>query len=189
MLKPLLTGSYVFVLLLAGSLSAQAQVPQPPSSSSQPQAPTAPQGNPSSQPRVPTAPQGNPSSQPQAQISPDELQKFARSLKQLLAIEKGLNQEMAQVVSKSGMSQERFSEIYQAQKNPSTQPKTAITSQEKQQFQKTFTKLGEIQQKGQSKMEQVVKKEGLDPARFNQILVTVRQDPTLLQKVRQMIQS
>jgi len=167
MLKPLLTGSYVLVLLLFGSLSAQAQVSQSTSPPSQPQVPVV----------------------PQAKISPDELQKFARSLKQLLVIQQGVKQEMAQVVGQSGLSQQRFMEIYQARKNPSTQPTTAITSQEKQNFDKTFTRLGEIQQKAQSKEQQTIQKEGLQPERFYQILMAVRQDPTLQQKVRQMIQS
>ena len=104
-------------------------------------------------------------------------------------IEQGVNQQIAQEVSKSGLSEQRFTEIYQAQNNPSSQPTTAITSQEKQKFQKTFTKLGEIQHQGQSKMQQVVKKEGIEPARFQQIMAAVKQDPTLKQKVQQMIQS
>jgi len=166
-LKQLLTGSYVFVFLLAGSLSAQAQVPQP--------------ASPSTQPQVPTA--------PQAQISSEELKKFARTLKQLLVIEQGVNQQIAQAVSQSGLSEQRLTEIYQAQKNPSVQPTTAITSKEKQQFQKTFTKVGEIQQQGQSKTQQVFQKEGLEPTRFKQIFATVKQDPSLKQKVQQMIQS
>ena len=166
MLKQLLTGSYVFVLLLAGTWSVQAQVPNP---------------APSTQPQVTTA--------PQTQISPEELQKFARTLKQLIVIEQGVNQQIAQAVSQSGLSEQRLTEIYQAQKNPSVQPTTAITSKEKQQFQKTFTKVGEIQQQGQSKTQQVFQKEGLEPTRFKQIFATVKQDPSLKQKVQQMIQS
>ncbi len=166
MLKQLLTGSYVFVLLLAGIRSVQAQVPNP---------------APSTQPQVTTA--------PQTQISPEELQKFARTLKQLIVIEQGVNQQISQAVSQSGLSEQRFTEIYQARNNPPSQPKTAISSQEKQKFDRTFTKLGEIQQQGQSKMQQIVKKEGIEPARFQQIMAAVKQDPALKQKVQQMIQS
>ncbi len=166
MLKPLLTGSYVFVLLFVGSLSAQAQVPQPTSPPSQSQVPVV----------------------PQAKITPDELQKFARSLKQLLVVEQGVKQEMAQAIGQSGLSEQRLREIYQAKKNPSTQPTTAITLQEKQKFDKTFARLREIQQKANSKELQAIQKEGLQPERFNQILIAVRQDPTLQQKVRKMIQ-
>jgi hypothetical protein len=38
-------------------------------------------------------------------------------------------------------------------------------------------------------MEQTVKSEGLEIPRFNQIFLAIRQDPQLLQKVRQMLRS
>lgn len=171
MLKQFLTGSSVFGFLLVTSLSAQAQVPQSTSPSTQLQPPASSQ------------------TQPQSQISQDELQKFARSLKQLLTIQQGTKQEMSQVVEGSGLGQKRFLEIYQAQKNPSAQPKPAISSQEKQQFDKAFTRLGQIQQQAQSKMQQAVQKEGLNPVRFNQILTLVRQDPKLQQQVQKLIRS
>lgn len=166
MLKRLLTGSCVFVMLFVGTLSAQAQAPQP---------------APSKKPQAPAA------SQPQ--FSQEELQKFAKTMKQMLAIQESTNQEMKQVVGQSGLSEERFMEIYQSQKDPSAKPKKAITSPEKEQYDKAFVRLEGIQQKTREKMQQIVQKEGLEPARFNQILATVRQDPALQQKVRQMIQS
>lgn len=179
MLKQFLTGSYIFSFLIVSSLSAQAQVPQSTSPSNQPKAPASSQTQPLTQPQT----------QPQTQISQDELQKFARGLKQLLTIQEGVKQQMAQVVNQSGLSQQRFLQIYQSQKDPSSQPKPAVSSKEKQQFDQAYTKLGEIQKQAQSKMQQAVQKEGLAPARFNQILVMVRQDPALQQKVRQLIQS
>jgi hypothetical protein len=166
MLKQLLTGSSVLVLLLAGGLSAQAQVPQSSSSPSSSQL----------------------TGTPQTQVSPDDLQKFARSIKQLRVIQQGERQQIVQLVSQSGLSRERFMEIYQAQQTPPQQPKQAITPKEQQQFNIAFAKIGQIQQQNQSKKERVVQKEGLQPARFNQILEAVRQDSSLQEKVKQMIQ-
>jgi lipoprotein-anchoring transpeptidase ErfK/SrfK len=168
--KQLLTGTYILGLLLVGNLSAQAQVQKPASSPSQTQAPTAP-----------TA--------PQTQVSQEELQKFARTIKQLIAIEQGANQEMTQVIGQSGLTQDRFIEINRAQRSPSAKPTKAVTPQEKQQYDKAFSRLGEIQKQAESKMEQVVQKEGIPIKRFNEIEAAVRQDPAMQQKVRQMIQS
>lgn len=177
--KQILTGSYVFVFLLASSLSAHAQVPKPASPSASPSA--SPPASPSSQPQVPAT--------SQTKVNPDELQKFARSLKQLLVIEQGANQQIVQLIGQSGLSQPRFLEIYKAQRTPSAQPTKAVTSQEKQQFDKAFTSLRSIQQEANTKMQQVLQKEGLNPESFNKIEAAVRQDPALQQKVREIIQS
>jgi hypothetical protein len=104
-------------------------------------------------------------------------------------IEQGANQQIMQVIGQSGLSQPRFLEIYKAQRSPSAQPTKAVTSQEKQQFDKAFTSLRSIQQKANTEMQQVLQKEGLQPESFNKIEAAVRQDPQLQQKVRQMIQS
>lgn len=181
MLKQLLIGSYVLVLLLVGSLSAQAQVPQSSSSPSPSQVPVVPQTSSSPSPsQVPGA--------PQSQISPDDLQKFARSVKHLQVIQQGEKQQIVQLISQSGLTGERFIEIYEAQKTPSQQPKKVISRTEQQKFNTTYSKIKEIQQQSQPKKEQAVQKEGLQPARFYQILEAVRQDSTLQQKVQQMIQ-
>ncbi|GAB1539850.1 hypothetical protein NUACC21_25180 [Scytonema sp. NUACC21] len=167
MFKQFLTGSCISLFLVVGNLSAQAQ-----------QKPTSP--TPQTQP-----PASNTSTN--TQVSSEELQKFARTIKQLITIEQGANQEMTQVIAKSGLSQPRFMSIYKAQRTPSEQPKQAITPQEKQQFEKAFASLREIQQQAETKMQQVLQTEGLRPERFNQIEAVVRQDPALQKKVREMI--
>ncbi|NJM69046.1 MAG: DUF4168 domain-containing protein [Scytonema sp. RU_4_4] len=171
MFKQILIGSYVFVFLLVSSLSAHAQQAPKPTS-------------PSSQPQVPITPQTS-----GTKVSQEELQKFASSLKQLLVIEQGANQQITEIVSKSGLSEQRFLEINKAQQNPSQPPAQAITPQEKQQFDKAFTSLRSVQQEANTKMQQVLQKEGLQAERFKQINAAVRQDPTLQQKVREMIKS
>ena len=164
MFKQLLTGGSVFALLLVSSLSAQAQSPQPPR---QPQAPVV----------------------PQAQIESNELQQFANAIKQLRVIQQESITQMTQVVQREGLSEQRFMEIYQSKRNPSAQPTGKITQEEQQKFEQASTKIREIQQSAQPKMEQAVAKAGLNVQRFNQISAAVRQDPALQQKVQQMIQS
>jgi polyribonucleotide nucleotidyltransferase len=163
--KQLLSGSVLTVVLVAGSLSAQAQAP-----------------------KQPTSPSSQPQAAPQTQISSAELEKFARTLKQLLAIEQGANQQIVQTIGQSGLSQQRFLELYKAQRDPSNQPTQKVTTQEKQQFDKAFTSLRGIQQQAETQMKQVLQKEGLKIERFNQIEAQVRQDSQLQQKVREIIQ-
>jgi hypothetical protein len=126
---------------------------------------------------------------PQVQIEPEELQKFSNAIKQLQVIQENSVTQMRQVVEKGGLSEQRFMQIYQAGRNPSAQPTAKITPEEQQNFEQASTRIKKIQQETQSKMMQVVEKEGLDVERFNQIMAAVRQNPSLQQKVRQMIQS
>lgn len=163
MLKQLLSVGSSLVLLFASSLSAQAQAQKP---APKPQAPAA----------------------PQVQIAPEELQKFSNTIKQLQVIQQGAVTEMTKVVQRGGLSEQRFMQIYQAQRNPSAQPTPKITPKEQQNFEQASTKIKDIQQQTQSKMMQVVEKEGLNVQRFNQIMAAVRQDRALQQKVQQMIQ-
>lgn len=167
MFKQVLTGSCVILSLLVGNLSAQAQQPKPVSPSTQPQQTVA----------------------PNTKISSDELKKFVSSVKKLIVIEQGANQDITQIIGKSGLSQQRFFDIYKSQQNPPVQPTQAITPQEKQQFDKAFTNLVSVQKKVESQRQQVLQSEGLKPEQFDQIEAVVRQDPELLQRVRQMIKS
>lgn len=162
MLKQLLTGSSIIALVLVSSLPAQSQAQSP-------------------------APQTPAQGAPQTQVSSEELQKFAKSVKQILTIEQGAQTKMAQAVKAEGLSEERFMAIYKVQQNPQAQPKPTVTSQEKQKYDKAFTKLGQIQQDTQSQMAQVLKQQGLEVKRFNEILVAVRQNPDLREKVQQLI--
>lgn len=164
MFKQFLTGSSFFAFLLVSSLSAHAQAPKP-TQSVQPQAPAA----------------------TQTKISSEELQKFARTIKQLIAIEQGANQQMGEVLSKSGLPQERFVEIHKSQRDPSAKPATAISPDEKKKYENAIASLRQIQQKAEVNMQNVLQKEGLKLERFNQIEAVVRQDPTLQQKVRDLI--
>jgi len=166
MLKQLLTGILVSILLLVGSLSAQADTLE----------------------LTPT-PQSQAQEAPQIQVSPEELQKFANAIKQLQVTYQKFQTLMVQAVEDEGLSQERFTEIYLAQQNPEVKPQTEITQKEEQDFEKAFMKVEKIQQENQSQMKQVVEAKGLEVQHFNQIFVATLQDPALRKKVRQMLKS
>lgn len=166
MLKQLLVGSSVFVLLFAGSVSAQeTQAPE-----AQPQAPAAPQDSPTTE------------------VSSTELEQFARVIPQLQEIQQSAQQQAAQVIQESGLSTERFSEIYQSQQS-GTAPSAEVTSEEQQSYDEASTKIESLEQDVRSQQEEVLQTEGLEPQRFGEILVAVRQDPTLQQQVQELLQS
>lgn len=125
----------------------------------------------------------------QANVSQAELQKFASAVKKLQPIQKQALSQISQAIQQEKLSEQRFGEIYQARQNPQAQPAKKISPQESKQFEQANAKIAQIQQSTQSQMEQTVKSEGLDIKRFNEIFLTIRQNPDLLQKVQKMIQS
>jgi hypothetical protein len=165
MLKRLLVGSSVLVLVFAGSLSAQ----EAPAPEAQPQTQEAPQA---------------PST---TEVSQSELEQFARVIPQLQEIQQSAQQEAAQVIQESGLSTERFSEIYQSQQS-GTVPSTEVTSEEQQSYDAASTKIQSLEEEVRSQQEEVLQSEGLEPQRFGEILVAVRQDPALQQQVQELLQ-
>lgn len=165
MLKQLLVGSSVFVVLFAGSVSAQ-----------EPQAPEA-------QPPTQDAPQ----TAPTTEVSQSELEQFVRVVPQLQEIQQSAQQQAAQVIQESGLSTERFSEIYQSQQSGAA-PSSEVTSEEQQSYDEASTKIESLEQDVRSQQEEVLQTEGLEPQRFGEILVAVRQDPALQQQVQELLQ-
>lgn len=166
MLKQLLVGSSVFTLLFAGGLSAQ-EAPAPESETQTQEAPQAPTAT---------------------EVSSEELEQFARVIPQLQEIQQSAQQEAAQVIQDSGLSTERFSEIYQSQQ-AGTAPTAEVTPEEQQSYEAASTKIESLEQEVRSQQEEVLQSEGLEPQRFGEILVAVRQDPTLQQQVQELLQS
>lgn len=168
----------------AGSTSPQNPT-QPGSKPANTQAPATQSAPPtSSQPQSPTQQQA-----PQAQVSQEELKKFASAVKKLQPIQQGALSQITDVIKQQKLSEKRFGEIYQSRQNPQAQATAKVTPEESKKFEQANAKIEQIQQSTQSKMEQTVKSEGLEIPRFNQIFLAIRQNPELLQKVRQMLKT
>lgn len=159
MLKQLLSASSVLALLLIGNLpAAYAQTQE-------------------------SLPQAQMQIIAQSDVSSDELEKFASAIKQLLEIEQQSRAQIAQVIETQGFTQERFTEIYQAQRNPEQQPTPQISDEEKQKFEQVVQQAIEIRQQSQAQKEEAVQNQGLDVDRFNEILTAIQQSPELQEQV------
>lgn len=139
------------------------------------------------QPQTQPAPQRQPA--PQAEVSQQDLQKFANTVKKLQPIQQQAETQIMQIIQQQKLSEQRFGEIYQSRQNPQAKPTTAITPEENKRFDQAAVKIQELQKTTQSRMEKAVREEGLEIPRFNQIFIAIRSNPALLQKVQQMIQS
>jgi hypothetical protein len=122
------------------------------------------------------------------EVTDAELQQFTAMLTQLQAIESSAQAELLQVVQASGLSEERFGQLYQAQQNPNATLEPAATPEEQQSFDQAIAQFATIEQETRSQQNQVFES-GLPPERFEQIFAAVQQDPDLRQQVQQMLRN
>ncbi len=207
-------GLFVSLPALAGSAdvgnSSSTQVSQaddlaPSESMGQPDAPAegsmTPAEPPPAQPNAPaqTPPTEAPANEPMDEtmspseapmsesVTPDELEQFANVVPELQAIQQSAQAGVAAAIEESGLTRERFSELYQAQESPEAASDATASPEEQQSFSVAFAEIQQIEQEIQSQREQVLADEGLDLQRFNEILGAIQQDPSLQQQVQEML--
>lgn len=160
MMKRILLGCSLVLLLLVGALPAHAQTP--------------------------SAPQAAPAA---SKPSQEELKKFASAIKQMLLIAQETDNQIAQVVQKSGMSETRLREIYLSKTDPNSKLQKPVTSQEQQIYDQTLARMTEIEKDARAKMDKTIVAQGLQVDRFNQIFSAIQQDPELRKQVRSLIEA
>ncbi|MBE9178877.1 DUF4168 domain-containing protein [Oculatella sp. LEGE 06141] len=136
---------------------------------------------------APTAPAAPGTSAPATDVSQAELQQFANAIPELQALEQSAQQEVAQTIQSSGLSRERFTEIFQSQQSPTATPSSEVSEDEQQSFEEAIAQIQSIERETLSQQAQVLQSQGLEPERFNQILAAIRQDPALQQQVQQLL--
>jgi Domain of unknown function (DUF4168) len=182
MLKFLIVSSVCSGLWAIPAL-AQSSAPASPASP----APAAPAPN-SPAPSSP-APQAAPSPAPASEpVSQTEVEKFASTVKQFQTIQQEAQQQAGQILEGEDLSVDRFNEILQTQQNPQApQPSTAVSSQERQKFDRAVSKLDELRQSTRQRMDQALQSQGFERERFSQILAQVRQDAGLRARVQEQL--
>ncbi len=144
---------------------------------------------PSASPAVPTPPAQAAPSVPAQPVSSEDLQKFAKVVKQLLALDQATEAEMVTAIEKAGLPKERFLVLYLAKRDPAGKPDVKITADEAKQYANAETQVTAIQKNAIAKQDEVIKAEGFNGQRFNQIMNAVQGDPKLQQDLKKMLQS
>lgn len=136
---------------------------------------------------TPQAPASKPAPAVQS-VTPAETRQFANAVKQVLIISRDMETQATQAIRGEGLTEQRFDEIFRSQRNPQQKPSKPVEANEKQKYDRVVAKLMQLSKDNDAKVETVVKKEGLDMSRFNQIFQAVRANPQLRQQVQQLIQ-
>ena len=122
-------------------------------------------------------------------VSKDEVQKFANAIKQILVVNRESEKKAAQAIKdEKGLTEQRFDEIYNAQKDPKATPAVQIQPKERQSYDRVVTKLVQIQKDSDVKMEEAVKAQKLEMSRFNQIFEAAQKSPQLRQEIQKLVQ-
>lgn len=186
-MKQILIGCLAFAVVVGGyTPTAQAQT-QAPANSPAPAPGNTPAEKPAPQPNAPVEKPAPQPAAPAVAPSQEELQKFSKVVKQLLVLGKEAEAQIAQAIKKEGLTEERFGEIYASQNNPQAKPARQVTPKEQQSYNQAFTNVRQIQESTDAKLQSLVKQEGLEVQRFNQIFAAVQRDPKLRQEVQKMI--
>jgi len=130
-----------------------------------------------------------PQQMPQQQeidVSDGEIDQFASVFVELQSMNQEIQQEMMGAVKDEGIEVQRFNQIMQAQQDPNQE--VDASEEELQNFAKASQAVEQIQAKVQKEMEDVITKNDLTVQRYQQIMMAVRNDADLQQRLQQKIQ-
>jgi len=130
-----------------------------------------------------------PQQMPQQQdidVSDGEINQFASVFVELQSMNQGVQQKMMSAVEEEGIEVQRFNQIMQAQQDPNKE--VEANEEELQNFAKASQAVEQIQAKVQKEMEKVITENDLTVQRYQQIMMAVRTDTELQQRLQQKIQ-
>lgn len=128
--------------------------------------------------------------QNQTQIDPDsqEFDRFIEALQEVQAVQEEVNSQVSQIISESGLSEERFNEIYRATQSPDVAIEDETSGAERSAYEDVFDKISEIQGESQSEMVEAVEENDLSVSRFNELIVAMRRNPELQEAAQERMQ-
>jgi hypothetical protein len=130
-----------------------------------------------------------PQQMPQQQtteVSDDEIEQFALAFVEIQNIEQKIQPEMVQIVEDEGIEVQRFNEIMNAQQDPNQE--VDASEDELIKFASANREIEEIQTRAQREMMEKIAESGLSVDRYQEIMVAVRNDPALQQKLQSSMQ-
>ncbi|MEX2597196.1 MAG: DUF4168 domain-containing protein [Salibacteraceae bacterium] len=119
-------------------------------------------------------------------VSDTELEQFASAVGQVQMVNQAAQQQMAAAISEEGLSVEKFNEIQQAEQNPTAE--VEANDDQREQYTSCMKSIKAIQMKAQEEMQEKITAEGLSIEKYQEIGNLVQQDPSLQQKVQELIQ-
>ena len=130
-----------------------------------------------------------PQQMPQQQtteVSDGEMKQFAMAFVEIQNIEQKVQPEMIQAVEEEGIEVQRFNEIMNARQDPNQE--VDASEDELKKFASANREIEDIQNRAQREMMEKIAESGLTVDRYQKIMVAVRNDPALQQKLQSSMQ-
>ena len=117
-------------------------------------------------------------------ITDKELKKFASVSAESQKIQQEMRKKVDSMLAEEDMDMQRFQKIMMSKRNPKMADSVNVSDEEKKKMKKIQPKLMKANQQAQKKMVSVIKDNGLEPQRFQQIMQAVRSNPEVMKRFR-----
>lgn len=116
----------------------------------------------------------------------EELQQFAKAAEKLMTIQQETEQKMVQAIQEENIEIEKFNEILQSQQGQEADSIEA-SEEEMVSFNNAADKIMKIQTDVQTDMINVIESEGLEPQRYQEIMLAYQSDPEVKARIDSLI--
>jgi hypothetical protein len=116
-----------------------------------------------------------------------ELMQFANAAEKVIAIQQETEQKMIQVIEEENLEIDKFNSILKAQQSPDAEEVDA-SEEEMQAFNNATQKLIQIQNDVQDDMIQAIEAEGLEPQKYQEIMLAYQSDPEVKARIDALLQ-
>jgi len=127
--------------------------------------------------------------QPSAEtdVSDDELKVFLDASSTVQQIQMESQQEMVAIVEEEGLAVATFNQIAQARQTGQPDDDINVSSEDLEKFDKASETINVLEQDMESKLMSAIEDEGMEPDRFMAINMALQQDPSLQQRIQEMM--
>ena len=132
------------------------------------------------------APTPQQNQQIETDFADEELEQFASAAGKVVVIQQETEEKMIQAIENEDLEISKFNEILMAQQNQQTDQLEA-TPEDLQKFDKAAAEVIKIQTEVQQEMVEAIQEEGLEPQKYEQILLAYQSDANIKAKIDALI--
>lgn len=125
---------------------------------------------------------------PQIEVSDEELELFIDASMNAQSVQAESQQEMISIVDEEGIEVNTYNQIIQAQQTGQSMEDIDVSAEDIEKFERANEQIQEIEEQMERQLTEAIEEEGMEMERFQEINMAIQQDPSLQQRVQQMIQ-
>ncbi|MFW6295937.1 MAG: DUF4168 domain-containing protein [Halothece sp.] len=120
-------------------------------------------------------------------VDSDELERFANAFESVQKIQDDARETMMQAIEDEGLDVETYNQAFRAQQQGGEMSED-LSQEEQEKFEQADSEIDDIEKEAQSDIENAITDADLEVERFEEIWISIQQDPELQQKVQEAIQ-